>query len=378
MSEYLKKKGYPRAFQPEVFGHTRFKFQRDYVLTAASGSFTETGTVASLLVGYRVTATSGAVTETGTDVSFTYTQPNAGILGTSGQRRNYPRAFQPAVFGKTAFFPTRDNSLSASPGSVTWNGTAANLLEGYAVTATSGNVAWNGTAATLSSNQVITNVIGYSEYQRKKNYPRAFQPEVFGKKTAFGFTNAYRLQADTVSFDWVGTSVNLGNATGALVSQIDRRFKVWPRAFAPNKKWGHLTTQVSRNRIGYATLSYAVLATGGSYAWTGTTANLLSGYRLTASGGAVSVNTNPATLNKGFTLTASAGAFTVTAANIKFNSTRVGLAGSFLITGTPVTFKLIPALTAASGSYTITGDVNTNLRYSAQATRGEILLLGVG
>jgi hypothetical protein len=378
MSEYLKKKGYPRAFQPAVFGPKRFNFTRDYTLAVDPGSYTWTGTAAGSVRGFSLPAASGSIGWTGTDATLTYTPQNPGIVGLSDyKRKNYPRAFQPEVFGKSRFNLTNDRTFTVDPGSFSWTGTTSTLLEGYSLTATSDVVAWAGTPATLSSTQLTPSVLGYSEYQRRKNYPRAFAPEVFGHKKTFGFVNAYSLQSDPGAVTLVGVSTNLVYTPSTVMSQLDRTARVWPRPFAPSP-WGHLTTQVSKNRIGSATLSYALPADPGTVIWTGTATSLLEKHVIPASSGSWSWNTVSANLNKGFTFSPSAGSFLVNAPITSFDSTRVSLSGVYVWNGTNVTFKLIPALPAGSGSFLWTGNASTTLRYSAQTPRSGMLLLGAG
>ena len=138
-----------------------------YTLTADAGSFTQTGTAATLLQGYAFDADAGSYTQTGTAVTmrkgFTMAVDAGSFTLTGSDARPWigyaidadPGAF---VLSGTAADLLHAQILDAAGGSFTLTGTAgtlADLLRGYAIDADAGAFALTGTAADLLYHRVF-------------------------------------------------------------------------------------------------------------------------------------------------------------------------------------------------------------------------------
>lgn len=330
-----------------------------YTLAAAAGSYAVTGTDATLKAGYALQVDSGNIAVTGTAVTL-----NKGF------------------------------TLSGGSGSYVVTGTDGN----FAVTLStdSGAYDWTGSATTLTYNSLSADLAVNHDWQRE--YPRAFQRSLYGKR-GFNFVNEYATTATSGSYTVVGTDAGFATTqVGQWINQRDAKKRAWPRPFAPSP-WGHFTNQRSTNRLSYATQSYALISSNGSYTVTGTAASLLEGHILSATAGAVDWNVFAVNLNRGRTLVSDVGSFVFTSPSANFTivmpatsgswvwtgSSSAGATqhfitasdGSYVITGTNA--ALISSKAAFPGSYTWTGSIAT-LRYSGElfSGRGGILLLGAG
>jgi hypothetical protein len=132
------------------------------VLQAASGSFAVTGTAATLKKGYSLQAGSGSFSATGTAATLRYgrvIQAAAGSFGVTGTDASlkYGRVlaaqsgtFQITGTDATLTYGTAGSyTLTAQSGSFSVSGTAATLRYGRKLSADSGSFAFTGTAASL-------------------------------------------------------------------------------------------------------------------------------------------------------------------------------------------------------------------------------------
>lgn len=114
-----------------------------YTLTAAQGSFTETGQAVSLLRGRLIAPAQGAFTESGQTVGLLWKHLLTAVQGSyveSGQavglKRGYPLVAAQGAFtesGQTVALRWQRTAFALAQGSFTLAGQAANLLQGYVI-----------------------------------------------------------------------------------------------------------------------------------------------------------------------------------------------------------------------------------------------------
>lgn len=156
-----------------------------YTLTADGGTFTETGTAATLQHDKKLSAASGTFTETGTAASLEYgrkVQAESGTFTAIGTAADleYGRKVQAEsgthVLTGTAATLQYGRKLSAAAGAFAWTGTAASLRQGRTLAAEVGAFAWTGVAATLQHDKkfvpapaeyVVTGAAASLEYGRE-------------------------------------------------------------------------------------------------------------------------------------------------------------------------------------------------------------------
>lgn len=185
----------------------------NYSLACDSGSYSVTGTAASLVSGKKVTADSGSYSITGTDVAFTkgynFTA-DSGSYSVQGTDTaflvNYAATADSGSYSVTGTDAALNvnYTLAADSGSYTVNGTDIALFTGYSVTAESGSYAVTGTDATGLVNYVIPAESGsYS---------------VTGTDVVLTYTqgSTYSLAAESGSYSVTGTDVSL-----SYTQQID-------------------------------------------------------------------------------------------------------------------------------------------------------------
>lgn len=230
------------------FTGTAATLEVDRKISAESGSFSFTGTAASLEYGYILTAAAGSFTFTGSDVTLTV--------------------------GGAA-----DPVLSAESGSFAFSGTAASLEVGYEVAADAGSFAVTGTAASLE--------VGH---------------EVAANAGAFSFTGTaaslewgHLLAANAGSFSFTGTAASL---------EVGYEVAAAAGAFSFNGGDASLVHDAPNP---------VLFAESGSFAFTGTAASLEVGREVAAAAGSF--------------------AFTGTAATLEVNRVIIAGLGTFIVTG---------------------------------------------
>lgn len=253
-----------------------------HTLTADPGSFTITGTTASLERGLKVSADAGGVAVTGTNATLA---------------RGYPLSADAGAFTITGTDATfdREVKITADPGSVTVTGTAASLEVGYKVAADEGSVLITGTDATLvytdAGDPVLTAEAG----------------SVAITGTDASLEKGSKVSAEAGAFTTIGTAASL---------EADRKVSADSGSVA-------VTGTVAALERGLK-----VTAEAGSYAVTGTAASLEADRRVTAEVGAVEITGTDAALDysaalNNIVLEAEAGAVTITGVDAEFVYTRV-------------------------------------------------------
>jgi len=163
---------------------TAANLHRGFPMAAASGSYAVTGTAATLLKGSTVSATSGSYTINGTTASLEF---NRKLTAGSGSY---------SVTGTDAtltYTPAGSVTLTADPGSYAFIGTAASLLVGRTLTAASGSYAVTGTAATLIAGPRLSATSG----------------TVSVSGTTASLLTDRLLTADAASYSFTGTAASL-------------------------------------------------------------------------------------------------------------------------------------------------------------------------
>lgn len=123
--------------------------------------------------------------------------------------------------------------------------------------------------------------------------------------------------------------------------------------------------------------AYTITADAGSYAVTGTAADLKQGYRVTADSGSVAITGTAATLSQGVRITADPGSIAVTGTAVSFGIVRLGAAGSYEVTGTTASLLAGRKIVADSGSVAVTGQAATLSRgREVDADSGSIAITG--
>ena len=110
---------------------------------------------------------------------------------------------------------------------------------------------------------------------------------------------------------------------------------------------------------GRSLTDYILTADSGSYAITGTLADLLKGYLIAAASGSYSISGSDADLiySSGYNLTAEAGSYLIsgTAAALKYARIMTAESGAYILTGSVVELLKGYKIAAEGGSYTISG-----------------------
>lgn len=246
---------------------------KGHPIAAGAGAYTFTGQAATLKHAWRLTAAAGAYTMTGTAASVLHNWKLAAAAGAytfTGQaattRKGYPLVAGVGAYALTGAAATLRHAwmLAAGAGSYALSGQAATLLHAWRLAAAAGAYALNGAAASL--------------------------------------LHSWRLTAAAGAYNMTGTAATLTKLSGKTVT-----------------------------------------ADPGTYAMTGQAVNLLENKKLAAAAGAYALTGQAATLRKGYVHTAGAGAYT--------------------FTGTAATTLANKKLAAAAGAYNLSGQ-SVNLNYS--------------
>lgn len=293
-----------------------------YTITASSGSYTETGTAATLAVGRRLTASSGTFALTGTAASLEFGRSLAATSGTftlTGAAANLE-------YGRT---------LGAGSGSYTLTGTAANLEFGRYLFGGSGTFTVTGTAANLEYNRLLSAASG------------SFAVTGTAATLTYGTVGGYTLAANGGTFAVTGTAATL---------TVARRLSAASGTYA-------VTGTAASLECGRL-----VSAGSGAFALTGTAATLIYGqpgsYTLAANGATFTVTGTAAALTCGRRITAGAGAYALTgaAAGLRATRTIAATSGSYVLTGTSA--GLLYSAANSTAYYVTT---RSGLRYAVTA-----------
>jgi len=343
-----------------------------------AGSYAVTGTDATLSQGERfIAADSGSYAISGTDADLVAEVIPASLSFTDLRRKNYPRAFHPSLRKPMRFaVPIVNYTLTADPGTYTASGSSANLLVGYKITAAGSSYLITGADAGLNDVAAPANFLSITQLKRH-NYPRAFHPTLRKPiRIALTAVQDYIIAANPGEYIIGGEAASLT----ATTPQISRRIKArstWPRQFAPSV-FGQLVSKRRPPRDLFASQSYVIAASTGTYTYTGVTAALRTAYRVTASAGSYALTGTDATLTKGL-LAANSGSYAITgtSASLEVSHKLVADSGSYAVSGTNASTNRAFHVTASAGSYTLTGtDTETAQTFALAADGGSYALTG--
>ncbi|MGW8177391.1 MAG: hypothetical protein ACWGQW_01125 [bacterium] len=294
---------------------TTLKLSTGYAdLVAGSGSFSLTGTAATLTHGYNLTAAAGSMSLSGTASTLTH---------------GYHLTADPKTFSLsgTDTVLSADRLLTADPNAFTFTGTDAGLAHGYILAADPGTFTFTG----QSLNLVVSRALSLS--------PGSFS--ITG--TDVTLSVARQLVAGTGSFTLSGTAATL------LVSRV---LGVDP---------GSLTFTGTDVALTYSGSTYTLSADPGSFTLTGTNAILAVSRMLTAGVGAFTLNGQPVSFKASRVLSASPGSLTFSGTNagLFVNYVLQAAAGAFSFTGLDATLTYSPVsgytLVASPGTFTMSG-----------------------
>jgi hypothetical protein len=288
-------------------------------LTASSGSFTETGSAATLKTARLLTASAASYALSGSAGTLKVTMPaSAGSFSLTGAA--------PSLLYKRIF--------TSSAGSYVLSGSAATLNKGFRLTASAASFALTGSAATFTTQRKLT--------ASAANY------------TLAGAAVTLRVTINTASgsFTLSGSAASLLKGTKLAAS-------------AGSFTLSGATAALLRGRV--------LAASAGAYALTGKPANLLRGIRLSASAGSFAETGASATLTKAgpasFTLTASSGAFAFSgsAASLLRLLRLTASHASYILTGFVADGVAARRLSASVGDFVIIGQDAALTEFSPNA-----------
>lgn len=321
------------------------------VLTADSGTFTETGVAATLLWKQLIAANAGAYTLTGVNATLS---------------KGYRLTAAAGSFAATGVAATlrRTRIMVASAGSFAETGTAATLKWGHVIVALAGSYAETGVAVDLRwGHKVIA---------------------ALGTFTLTGISaNFLRTRIMIAS---AGAFTETGIAAGLLMG---RRLTAALGSYA-----------LSGNAVSVL-FGHKISASIGSYALSGVSASLLQGYRFSADAGIYSLSGVSATLLFKHVLSSATGVYNLTGLNVTLtvgggsgnsytltvdtgNYSSTGVAsnllwkrvlptslGSYVVNGQGSNLLFNRRLVSNSGSYALSGQ-------NSALTRGYMLATGLG
>jgi hypothetical protein len=271
-------------------------------LTCSSGSYTYTGTSATLMRNRVAVPSAGAYTYTGSSATLT----------------------------KGAALVNRE--LTANAGSYTYTGSTAALVKGKRLVTTAGSYTYTGSTAVLLRNRALVSNAGSYTYTGQSATLSRGRP----------------LIASSGSYTYTGQNATLSRGR-PLTASVG--------SYALTGSDATITKAAALN-------NRDLTAQAGSYTYTGSSASLLLGRALTASAGSYTYAGQSATLSRGRPLTAVAGEYTYTGQSAAILRGRVieSSAGSYDYTGqsADITYEGTGySLIAEPGAYAITGQIAT-------------------
>lgn len=338
---------------------------KNRAVTSSSGSYALTGESATItkVKSYPITALSGAYSLTGRAAEIRYVQTLpasvAHLLTEAGdnlaQEDGFLLAIEPLEFivttGQGSYSYAGSNAtikrglaLTASSGAYSLTGQSATLLKTRVITASSGSYALSGQTATIRRSKSVTSSSG--------TYSITGQAATLAKGrslTASAGSYALSGQAATVLRS---KSVTASSGAYSLTGQSSTLVK--GKSLTANSGSYSLTGQSADITKTTAT-SYTVTALSGSYSLTGQTATLQKSKAVTASSGSYALTGQSATVYRNRSLTANSGTYDITGQSADLTH---GIPGAY-------------SITALSGSYSLTGQPATiSLGASTQVTGG--------
>lgn len=183
-----------------------------YTLTAAPGSYAQTGTAAGLYAGRTLTAAGGSYTTTGTAAALTAQRK---LTATPGA---YALTGTPAAL---AF----GYKLTLTPGSFTLTGTAATFVYNRRLTASVGHYTLTGTSVTLTSTALVLTTVGGTRTAqiipvdaKRQDWPRLAANRVNAHEQAIISVTPYSRVVDANTSVQSGESLLLCNAQGGNIT----------------------------------------------------------------------------------------------------------------------------------------------------------------
>jgi hypothetical protein len=325
-----------------------------YTLSAEAGSYTVTGSDATLqrTGASSLTCDAGSYAVTGGNATLTYT--SGGITGTGDLTAPAAEGEGEGTVGGTAY------SLSVDAGSYAVTGSNATTTVGHVVSTVAGSYAVTGSDASLRvSHVVITEAGAYA---------------VTGSAASLAFGRS--LSGDAGSYAVTGSDATFRRG---YVITVDAGSYALTGAIAELLRTGsyQLTAEPGVYAITGADalvqLARTLSANPGSYSVTGADATLRLVRALAAEAGAYDVTGSAATLNKvgALSFTGDAGAYSVTGADatLRHHHVLVAESGSYALTGSDASALRALVMHAATGAYVITG-ANSTLDFSGFVLHG--------
>ena len=220
------------------------------LLTAASGSYSLSGTSAGLNRSYTLTANTGSYSLSGTDISLSVSRLLSADSG----------AF---VLTGTAAALLASRSISVESGSYTLNGTSISLALSRALTAASGTYSLSGTDAVLTVSRVLTAVSG-SYALTGTDVTLTYTPA--GSYTLTAESGSYALSGSDVAL--TASRVVTAQSGSYALSGTDVHLNFQRLLTAASGSYSLTGTDIGFSR------NYVLSAESGSYALTGSSAGL--------------------------------------------------------------------------------------------------------
>ncbi len=321
----LKKRNYPRAFHPSLRKPMKFAAPTAYVLAADPGSYTSTGSAASLLAP----------------------GPTISIRDRVG--RAWPRAFAPSPFGqlrskRTANLlkpPVATYSIQADLGAYAVAGSQAGVTAARKITATAGAYTETGAAATLN-----------------KGFTLAANPGTYAVTGSAATPKAGRtVAANAGSYTATGVAASLNK--GGTIAAVSGSYAVTGSAATPKAARSITAVAGAYSSTGSATtLTHGgTLADQGAYASAGFPVAFRVGYRLNANAGAYTLSGTAASIQRAGKVVADPGAHAIAGSAALLTGGSVTGSGSYALAGSSASLKVGRVLSAVPGAHVVTGGV---------------------
>jgi hypothetical protein len=280
-------------------------------LAADPGTYSLTGTDASLEHGRVITSASGSYEISGTAATLIKNHPLACAVGSY------------AVTGSASSLLAQ-KKIGLDAGSYVLSGTAATLSRGFTITAVSGSYAVSGTAAGLTAQHKLDGAIGSyvisgSAAALERGYPLSVNAGAYTLSgTSVGLLATHAITAALGSYSLSGASANLLAGRELIASSGSYGLT------------GETAGLVAERRIS---------AASGGYSLAGASANLLLARIVAAATGSFTLSGQDADLRIARRVSAESGAFVLTGSNVTLTPSDVGFnpawasRGHFLVDG---------------------------------------------
>ena len=270
----------------------------NYPLTCNSGSYSYTGSSATVTRFMSLTASSG---------SYSYTGSSADI--TKGAALNH-------------------RSLTANAGSYTYTGSTSTLSRGRPLTASAGSYSYSGQSTTILRKRSLTASAGSYTYTGQSSVIYRGRP----------------LTASPGSYSYSGQSATLSRGRPVTAQAGSYTYTGNSADITKGAALNHRSLTAQAGSYSYTgstailLLNRSLAATAGSYTYSGQTATLAVGMALTASSGSYSYAGQSASVDRGRVLEASAGSYAYTGSDAELLHETLGYSiiaepGAYVLTG---------------------------------------------